>query len=247
MRAADTSPDPLKDAADADARERALLDLQLAELGRLAAMGMALAETIHRRVKAADDATSVADLQHAAIDFSRVARAVRLTFALQSKLIADFKAPAKAAKDAPEAKVPFDTMDVMWLGGREVNEPVRRSRVVTSIVDSARSVGLDREAVDRLGAEARERLEREVFGDIMIRPLQEIMDAIHRDLGLKPKWDPRSQALWAEEEVGPRAETAPLAREMSKRSCASGLDDPEEPEGESGATDGEDSAPLWSP
>jgi hypothetical protein len=67
--------DTLEDAAQTDAWEKALLDHQLAELSRLAAMGMDMAATIARRVTADDGAAPVADLRHAAIDFARVARA----------------------------------------------------------------------------------------------------------------------------------------------------------------------------
>jgi hypothetical protein len=73
MPAAAPAPDPVEDTGSA--WERALLDRQLADLGRLADMGMDIAADIHRRVTTADDSVSVAQLQHAAIDFSRVARA----------------------------------------------------------------------------------------------------------------------------------------------------------------------------
>ena len=145
----------------ADAWERALLDRQLEALGRLADMGMAIAAAIERRVTAEDPEPAPVQ-HHAAIDFARVSRAVRLTFALQSKLIADFKAPARPAKAAAEeAEEPFDTLDVMWLGGREANEPMRRADVQRSICRAGEAAGLDREAVERLRLEAAERLERD--------------------------------------------------------------------------------------
>ena len=81
------------DDADHSAWERALLDRQLAGLERLAEMGMAVAAAIEQRVTQAPPqphAKPDAALHHAAMDFARVARAVRLTYALQSRLIADF-------------------------------------------------------------------------------------------------------------------------------------------------------------
>ena len=60
--------------------ERALLDRQLAALDRLAEMGMRIAAAIEQQVTEAapePDAKPTAALHHAAIDFARVARAVR--------------------------------------------------------------------------------------------------------------------------------------------------------------------------
>src|ERR1035437_7384775 len=85
---------PLTDTPPADsAWERALLDRQLERLDRLADMGMALAGEIQRRAAAA---APDADITHAAIDFARMSRAVRMTLALQSRLVRDFKTPPKA-------------------------------------------------------------------------------------------------------------------------------------------------------
>src|SRR6185437_8632829 len=97
---------PTDDSPSLESWERALLDRQLEALNRLADMGMALAEAIQRRATAEEPAPDAgvrdADLQHAALDFARVSRAVRLTFALQSRLIAEFKggSPARPAGSA---------------------------------------------------------------------------------------------------------------------------------------------------
>ena len=114
-----TSPSPADDPAHD--WERALLDRQLAALSRLAEMGMAIAGVIERTVTAeAPPPENV--LQHAAIDFARVSRAVRLTFAMQSRLIADFKKPPprpadNAAPDDDEEDEEDDGgVDVSWFG-----------------------------------------------------------------------------------------------------------------------------------
>ena len=113
-------------------------------------------------------------------------------------------------------------MDVMWLGGREVNAPVRRAHVQRSVCAAARSVGLDREAVEQLRLEAAERLERDDYGDIMNRPLREILAEIHRDLGLKPDWEPRDQELWFRQEVGSGARRRPFTAPIAPATAGGG-------------------------
>ena len=194
-----SAPHPDLHADPANGWERALLDRQLARLDRLADLGMDIAAEIHRRVTTADDAASPAELQNAALDFSRAARAVRLTLALQSRLIADFKAPPRPAK-AAAADEPCGPIDILWLGGREVNEPHRRAEVKNSVGRAAQAEGLDREAVERLRLEAAERLERDDYGDIMHRPVRDIIAEILRDLGLRPDWEERSPERPAREE-----------------------------------------------
>src|SRR3569623_227234 len=75
--------------------QRALLDRQLEALSRLADMGMAVAAAITQQVTEAAPGSDAA-LSGAALDFARVSRAVRLTFALQSRLIAEFKGISEA-------------------------------------------------------------------------------------------------------------------------------------------------------
>ena len=208
-------PSPIN-AKDAAGLDRALLDDQLAELGRLSAMGMEIASAIHRRVTEDDGAASVAELQHAAIDFSRVARAVRLTFALQSRLIDEFKGrsrpPAGAAE--PEQR----TLQVRWIGQLSPAEKARRGRLRDVVRTVAESEGRDAETVERLVREAAERVEDDgIFGDIMTRPFGEIVALICRDLGLKPDWDALSGEIWAEEEIGAAAGDSPFGDEKDWR------------------------------
>ena len=73
--------------------ERAVLDDQLECLGRLAEIGLSLAGVIRRRGTAAG---TEAALDQAAAAFALVEREVRLTLALQSRLIADFKNRARS-------------------------------------------------------------------------------------------------------------------------------------------------------
>jgi hypothetical protein len=168
-----------------DAWEKALLDQQLAELGRLAAMGMDIASDIHRRVTTADAAAPVSELQHAAIDFARVSRAVRLTFALQSKLIADFKARARAAEAANEDE--SGPVEVHWLRARSPEEQHKQRRLELAVGRAAEAEGRDADAVERLVLETGERLDRDSIWDaLQTLPFDAIVTQICADLGLKP-------------------------------------------------------------
>ena len=213
MRAA-RSHAPADDSALPDGWERARLERQLAELDRLADMGMALAGAIHRRVTEDDGSASVADLQHAAIDFSRVARAVRLTFALQSRLIAEFKAPAGAARAAGAATGERQPLEVRWIGQLSPAEKARRERLKRVVRTVAESEGRDAETVERLALDAAERVEDdEIFGDMMARPFAEIVAVICQDLGLKPDWDSFADEVWAEAPDPPEDELSPYEQQ----------------------------------
>ena len=170
------APSRIDDVDPADGWERALLGRQLERLDQLADMGMALAGEIQRR---ATTAAPDADITHAAIDFARVSRAVRMTLALQSKLVRDFKTPIKPLSGKADNDDDDDRWLVQWIGEddpRKVRDSVRRL---------AEDAGRDAETVERLAAEAYERMERDdVYNKIYTRSFDEIVAAICRDLGL---------------------------------------------------------------
>lgn len=157
----------------------------LAILGQLAEIGLTLAQGIERQAAEGEiPATS------AAIAYGRVARAVRLTIALQSKLVAE----AQAAASAPD---------------RDRDERrTRIRRIVGRVVDSET---LDRaESVYQKG-EAAERLEHDdIYGDLLSRPTSEIVAEVCRDLGLKPHWSRLATEAWARDEIAAGAAGAPL-------------------------------------
>ena len=153
-----------KASADAqERREKALLDAQLADLGRLAALGMAMAEVMARRVTDDDGSTPAADLQRAALDFSRTARAVRMTYALQSRLIADFKkAQAEASDDDDDDDDDDDRpapYEVRWLDAHGPSSAEAKDQAQAAIRGAAEEAGLDAETAETVARELRERLE----------------------------------------------------------------------------------------
>jgi hypothetical protein len=153
------------------------------------------------------------------MDFARVSRAVRLTYALQSRLIADFKgrppAPSAGADDADEWPI-----EVMWEG--ETRGGLVERREMRGIIHRvARARGLDAETLERLEREASERLEDDDFHEIlMTRPTGEVLALICADLGLEPDWDRLSQDAWAQHEIARNPPGSPFRNWRSRRAQA---------------------------
>ncbi len=155
--------------------ERTLLDRQLERLDRLAEMGMAIAGAIERRAEQAD-----AELAHVAIDFARASRAVRITLALQSRLVQDFKTPARGARTAAAAP---QTYRIRW--DTAASSDAHTRKVQDAVRELAEDRGLDDDAVERLTVEAAERVERDdIYADLKTRQVEEIVARICEDLGL---------------------------------------------------------------
>ena len=213
------APNPSSpDAADpADAWERALLDRQLASLDRLADMGLAIGAAIERRATVEPAPEPDTELRHAVIDFARVSRAVRLTYALQSRLVAEFKGKprSRAAEAATSSEDDEETHGIAW------DEPPgeqQRRRVRRIIRRVAEASALDREAAERLLREGAERLDDdELYGDIMIRPVAEIVARICKDLGLEAEWERLAGESWMQEAMVAEATGLPFAARWPRR------------------------------
>jgi hypothetical protein len=167
--------------------ERALLDRQLERLDELADMGMALAREIQRR---ATTAAPDADITHAAIDFARVSRAVRMTLALQSKLVRDFKTPIKAGPAGADNDDGAKDFALYWDDGEPMNPAAERAVLRETVRDLAEDRGLDREAMERLEVEAIEQYERDDLYPRYPAPgnvrFHQMVGLICEALGLKP-------------------------------------------------------------
>jgi hypothetical protein len=182
------TPEQPDSAGAADAWERALLDRQLEGLARLADMGLAIAAAIERCVTAeAPEPASPAVLHHLSMDFARVSRAVRLSFALQSRLIADFKAPPRArpAADGHDDEEDWDgAIEVVWNPPSEDPREVRKTEIKAAVRELAEAEALDREDVERLLLKAGERLDTDDYLNLFGRPFADIIAQICADLGL---------------------------------------------------------------
>src|SRR5207244_1785388 len=70
----------------------------------------------------------------------------------------------------------------------------------------------------RLAAEARERLEHDdIYGDVLARPVGEIIALICRDLGLSPDWSRLAEEAWAQEEIARGQAQSPFVPPRSRQ------------------------------
>ena len=142
-----------------------------------------------------------------ALAYARASRAVRMTIALQSRLIDE----AGERKRAAKSSAGYAAM---------IEGPARKARIERIVERVAQAeLGGATETIERLVGEAAERLhEGDVYGDIMARPVSEIVDAICRDLGLHPDWARLAQEGWAQDEIASGAVGPPLAANLSPSS-----------------------------
>ncbi|HVY33180.1 MAG TPA: hypothetical protein VG960_02045 [Caulobacteraceae bacterium] len=188
---------------------RALLERQLWVLGQLAEGGLEIARAIERR--ATSDESEDAVLEAAPMAYARVARAVRMTILLQSKLIADLQ--ALEVKGAQAANLAAMSQDIAR-PDLEDEQKKRIQRIVWRVADAN---GRDKLEADRMYRETGERLEQdELYGDVLSRPLSELIAQICNDMGLEPNWPDLAEQAWAQAEINTGVAAAPLAAVMGK-------------------------------
>ncbi len=194
---------------------RGLIERQLWILGRLAEAGLNIALAIERQATrgeatgtegAPPEAVPVAkgDL---ALAYGRAARAVRLTIALQARLLKELQAldEGAARKFAAEAAKPDRD--------RQTAQAARKARVERIVERLIRAEARDEAEGDRLTDEAYERLEHDdIYGDLLRKPVSEIIALVCQDLGLAPDWSRLAQEAWAQDELAGGAIGSPLAR-----------------------------------
>jgi hypothetical protein len=180
------TPSPLDN--DPGAWSQAALRRQVAVLERLAEAGLELAVAIK-------DQSSQAAPADIAMAFARVARAVRLTCLLQSKLIKDgdeARREADGERRRQEALAKIDANQAR----RE-----RKDRVQAIVERVAWTETEDEDRTESLVAEAGERLDTDdIYGDVLTRPMGELVAGVCRDLGLDPDWEGLAREAWAMDE-----------------------------------------------
>ncbi|CAN7515814.1 hypothetical protein LJR225_003708 [Phenylobacterium sp. LjRoot225] len=207
-----------EDQAPARAAEtaRALIERQLWVLGRLAEAGLNVALAIERQAMAAADEGSgpedstpetvrpqpVQVVQgDLALAYGRAARAVRLTLALQARVIKDLQ-----ALDECEGRRQSGAR-----AARQQLEAARKARVERIVERVIKAELADADEVDRLADEAYERLDDDdIYGDLMARPVSETIARICRDLGLSPDWSRLAEEAWAQAEIDAGVAASPL-------------------------------------
>jgi hypothetical protein len=190
-------PDPLAPSADAAApapadlavAPRAVIVRQLEMLGELAELGLDIARAIARQATSETPGAAQVVKGDVSLAYARVARAVRLTLALRSRLLQDLQA--------------WDEVAERHLRGGRLNaaraRKARIGRILDRVIDA--EAGDDGEG-DRLAGEVRERLEHDdIYGDVLARPVGELVAMICRDLGLSPDWVRLAEEAWAQDEI----------------------------------------------
>jgi hypothetical protein len=180
------------------AKAQAALWRQVELLEMLAETGVQFAQAIASRAIADQAALSSEALATESMAFSRAARAVRMTALLQSRLIQEM--------DDARRRAAFQTTDE-----REAAEEAERrrdpayhhkARVEAIVGRVARAQFGDGDDLDRIAAETAERLDDDdIYGDVLTRPVGELVALICRDLGLEPDWARLGQEAWAKIEI----------------------------------------------
>jgi hypothetical protein len=187
---------------------RLLIDEQLQMLKRVARVGLELTLQIERQAKGeAADGEAPAGLGDLALAYSRAARALRLTVMLQSKLHNDRE--AIDSRDQSRARNQATIRSVRLEHDPRYRHKDRVERVVERVAREA--VGEDEDALEKLMVEACERLDDEdLYGEVLDRPVGELVALICRDLGLDPDWTRLAGEAWARAEISSGAEGSPF-------------------------------------
>jgi hypothetical protein len=94
---------------------------------------------------------------------------------------------------------------------RQKRQDARKARVERIVERVIKAEITDEDEIYRLTQQTYERLDDEgVYGDLLARPVSEIIARICRNLGLSPDWSRLAQEAWAQEEIDSGAAAAPL-------------------------------------
>jgi hypothetical protein len=183
-----------------------------AVLDRLVAIGMKVAERLGEDIDAPD-----ADAGKIALDFARVARAVRQTVALDA-LLSDKeevraereRAEAEAAREEAEFDYPWLALGLTEAEYDARGEAFRREASAHQLVKGVIKHQCDKDDRESLTLDLQELLEDKArfFTD---EPLSEVIAGICRDLGLEPDWSGLSRKDWDAIDLRTRVELKALA------------------------------------
>jgi hypothetical protein len=196
----------LDELSAATAQARGLVEQQVAMLTRLAQVGLTIAGAVEQRALEEAKAPGGPDAPFRCdLAYARVARAVRLTLALQSRALKDLVALDEAA-DRVRSRPPAAPL----VERRPDPQGQRRERIAR-IVQRVIEAEWEGDDVERLSDAAWERLEDEdVYGDLTARPIGETVARICEDLELSPDWTRLAREAWAVAEARSGAEGSPF-------------------------------------
>lgn len=171
------------------------IERQRKMLERLGEAGLEIALAIEKRVKEAGPDEPLAALNAAGHAYAQVARSVRLCVLLQEELAKGRPDPESAARQA---------------------EAGRRKAHIDRAVGIVRRVARDHcriepYMVSLMAKEASERLDTDdIYGQVLTRPVGELVALICRDLGLEPHWPALAEEAWAQAEMDSRPQGSPF-------------------------------------
>jgi hypothetical protein len=182
---------------------------QLRMLQELAEIGMSLARALERGVQEVSEfprefflsAPGVSARADPADAFARIARGVRLTLALESRIAADLAAgPAALARRILERRAAAETAALQADDARHAAHG-RLGSAARRLAEGDAALAHDEEAErdedlepaqivrrDLAGALRETLTEHEAWAGRLDRPAEEILDRICRDFGLNPDW-----------------------------------------------------------
>jgi hypothetical protein len=197
-----TDPSPGREICGliSDEAEQARTARHLVMLQELAEIGMNLARAVGQQAATADPG-------EAALQFGRIARAVRQTLALEAKLAEEYRTLTQqsAAERAAQAQRAAEAAQ---------QRLARRRDKVKHVTERLVREREDRPTIARLNevlSDLDERLkdiDDTEFGD---RPIGAIIAGICRDLDIEPDWDRWATHRWAVEEAQTNAPGSPYA------------------------------------
>jgi hypothetical protein len=189
--------DPSQDAREAFACGVAhgRTEQRLAMLRELSEIGMRLARGVERQAETPETASG--DL---GLAFSRIARAVRQTLALEARLEGEREAcvqEERAMRDQQLARAARSSVE-------------RRSKLVRRAVGQAIESDAEENDFEQLFDDLDERLgDREDDDDFLDRPVSELVARICKDLGVAVDWSLWEDEGWALAEAAARAKPPP--------------------------------------
>ena len=198
---------------DRAAYKLAALQRQAELLERLSLAAERLALTIE--AEAAEARAAGAPVREdAAMCFSRVARAARMSVMLHGRLLCDMDEAQGLeevrALQAEEARAEREAVDEI----KQDPAYQHKGRVEGIVHRVVKAHCDDDDEIDRLMHEASERLDDDdIFGDVRQRPVGELVALICRDLDLDPDWTRLAEEAWAKEEIASGVPSSPFLQQ----------------------------------
>ena len=200
--------------APIDPRE-ARAERRVVALETLARIGMDLAEALGRRVAAAVDAGEVIDGAAVALEYARLARAVRQTLALEARM--------DEGRDALGQRLDGERKDAAAR-----TAAIRRARygITARLAHAAVSQAIEIETLQDPDEVRAERLDERLLDDledpdemdaIADLPVSAVIARICADLGVPVDWSLWAHEDWALEERRTRTPGSPYARDRAVR------------------------------